>query len=328
MSRLNPSLLVLDKGLDLQSAKIVAPPGTSLDTLNYEQIDFQGQKRIDGYARYDGSLLSAIDDFLVVSSVTMSDYGPYTLAFNDGRLLGVVVDDSMLAIAVIDHTNIPAGAIWGSEYGFTTEEHYNYVLQFNAYLRSKVESLPGPIIGLHWFRDRLYAVVDINDYSPSDSRIDTAGNASLFESRSIQQVLSEDGGGPYDFGWRFVHQGWLVEFEDGKSLFGSFTALNQNRQNIGVQGPTSIAGINGSPLILLQSSAITNRPQQVNGWKSSSTPETYVLNPGDVAQIDSVYTYADAFISWDGTTGIVTATGIDGFGLVEYPATNYVPVEL
>ena len=40
MSDLVPSVLPLDKGLDLQTAKIIAPPGSVLDSLNYEQVDF------------------------------------------------------------------------------------------------------------------------------------------------------------------------------------------------------------------------------------------------------------------------------------------------
>ena len=64
----------LDKGLNLQTAKILAPEGSVLDSLNYEQVDFQGQKRIDGYARYDGSALPALDDFIVL------DPADYTLS--------------------------------------------------------------------------------------------------------------------------------------------------------------------------------------------------------------------------------------------------------
>lgn len=332
MSRLAPNLLVLDKGLDLQTAKLVAAEGSVSDTLNYEQVDFQGQKRIDGYTRYDGSPLSAIDDFFLVESATLVDFSPYTLVFNDEKLLGVwlgnVEIDSVAydAIAVIDYTNLPYGQ-WGIDSGLTPDEHYDYLLNFNQFLRDKVEELPGPIIGLHWFRDRLYAVVDIDNYTPDDSRIDTIGNASLFESRSVQQVLDEDSG-PYDFGWKFVHQGWWVEFENGKVLYGDLTAKNQNRANVGIEGPTSISGTSGSPLILFQKIAITNGNTQVNGWKSSDTPTSYILNPGDVSQLDDDYTYADAYVTWDGETGAVSAPGSNGVGLIEYAASNTINVEV
>lgn len=334
MSRLSPSLLVLDKGLDLQTAKIVAPEGSVFDSLNYEQVDFQGQKRIDGYTRYDGSPLSAIDDFYLVEGATLVSYSPYSLAFNEddvlyGVAVGEIITNDVLynAIAVIDHTALPYGT-WASESGMDVSEHYDYLLEFNQYLRERVEELPGPISGLHWFRDRLYAVVNIELYTPDDDRIDTAGNASLFESRTVQQVLDEDAPGPYDFGWKFVHQGWLVNFEDGKALYGGLSAKNQNRENVGTEGPTPIDGINGSPLILTQRVSITNGPAQVNGWKSSDTPTTYILDPTDVQSTDSQYAYADAFIQWDGETGAVTAPGSDGVGLVEYPANNTVEVEV
>lgn len=329
MSRLHPSLLALDKGLDLQSPKLIAEQGTSSDMLNYEQVDFQGQKRIDGYTRYDGSPLSAIDDFLVVNGagiITTAVHGPYTLAFYQGRLLGVVLYNLVTTwhIAVIDHNVIPPQGVWGKDAIASPSQHYDLLLTYNTYLRELVEGLPGPVIGLHWFRDRLYAVADISAYTPTDGRIDTAGNASLFESRTIQQVLEEDGpSGPYDFGWKFVHQGWLVMFDNGRVLFGDLTALNQNRQNVGVQGPTGISGTDGSPLVLLQRVDVAGYPAQVNGWKSSSTPTSYILNPSDVASTDANYAYADAFISWDGSTGVVTPPA-----LVEWPANNTVNVDV
>ena len=95
--------------------------------------------------------------------------------------------------------------------------------------------------------------------------------ASFWESRTEQQVLNEDGpSGPYDFGWKFNHLGWRVPFEDGSSSFGELTSLNQNRQGVGVQGPTSISGDSGKPLVLTQKVNISNLPAQVNGWKTST----------------------------------------------------------
>lgn len=330
MSNLTPSSVTLDKGLDLQSPKVVAPPGSILDMLNYEQVDFIGQKRIDGYTRYDGSPLSAIDDFYLVEAATTTDYTTYVVAFHNDIPYGVVVGeiDGKDAIAVIDHNFLPTG-VWGVSSGLTPAEHYDYVLQFNAYLRERVEALPGPVIGLHWFRDRLYAVADFGDYSPGDSRIDTANKATLWESRTVQQVLDEDGpSGPYDFGWKFVHQGWEVPFSEGRVLYGDLVAKNQNRSGIGIQGPTSIAGMNGTPLVLSQKVAITNGFAQVNGWKSSDTPTSFILNPDDVIEIDDEFAYADAFVFWNGESGVVSAPGSDGSGLVEYPANSSVIVEV
>lgn len=390
MSELVPSVIPLDKGLNLQTAKIVAPAGSVLDTVNYEQVDFQGQKRIDGYARYDGSLLPALDEYYVLSldilSGQMSEGSLLTTADGAEGIIGVILSASgtALYLAPINFNilpqegdiiygmldgNLDAGATvvsvsTGSASGVTPDEHYNLLLSLTASLRSRVESLPGRIAGLHWFRDRLYAVADVavvsaaavgavnpNDnvmYNGEQSRVldvydsmaylssmstfnleavPADSIASFYESRTEQQVMTEDSGS-YDFGWRFKHLGWEVAFENGVSLFGSLPSLNQNLSGIGVQGPTSTEGDNGRPLALYQDVELGTSQEQVNGWKSSNTPNSYNLDPNNVRTGDSLYIYADAFISWDGTTGVVTAEGITTPDLIEYPATNTVEITL
>jgi hypothetical protein len=418
MSNLEPSVVALDSGLNLQTAKIIAPPGSVLDTLNYEQVDFQGQKRIDGYARYDGSELSDQDDYLELTledSVGVSDLirGLLFSTLSDGskHVIGVVADTELnkVYLALVDYNNIPeAGATltflkednteasfvlesvtWGAASGATVDEQYQEVLDVNSTLRNKVEALPGGIIGLQWFRDRLYAVADVatmylDGSSPQifpndvlnigpfeatvlDSFVDgsvrvvfldtlntlpwyTSGNsvtrdgnpvgtissdlsssleaiASFFESRTEQQALDEDITDP-DYGWRFRHLGWEVLFENGNSLFGSLPSTNQNLQNLGVQGPTSTTGNNGRPLILLQKVSITNGQAQVNGWKSSQTPTSYLLDPDDLTDVDSDYTYADAYFSWDGSSGQISQAGVSTGSLQEYSATATVEVDV
>ena len=391
MSRLYPNLMVLDKGLNLQAPKILAPEGSVLDSLNYEQVDFQGQKRIDGYARYDGSVLSAFDDFVVIEDSSTWELG------TDGRNLAYNVETGNLfgmwlatisggdAFVMLDETSIPEGWEWGKNIVTDVTEHYELLLSFQGQVRAMVESLPGAIIGLHWFRDRLYAVADLRvlqlddaeaDVKPNDLliggegtvigsvldsvkisgnlyvlvdvmtsldsiTIDRNGNtytvtenyagvaATFWEARTEQQVLDEDGpNGPYDFGWKFNHLGWSVPFREGNSLYGSLTSLNQNRQGVGVQGPTSIAGDSGKPLVLTQKVNISNLPAQVNGWKTSTSPNVYSLEADALDDVDSVTIYADAYFSWDGTTGVVSAPGITGEGMIEYPATNTVVVDV
>jgi hypothetical protein len=63
----------------------------------------------------------------------------------------------------------------------------------------------------------------------------------------------------------------------------------------------------------------------VSGWKSSQTPETYELETDNLIDTDDDTIYADAYISWNGTTGEVV--GVTN-PLVEYPATNTVVIEL
>jgi hypothetical protein len=420
MSELLPSLVSLDKGLNLQTAKVVAEPGSVLDGLNYEQVDFQGQKRIDGFARYDGRLLSALNEYYKITLTSpfggsVGDLFGSTSAVDDSDsgVCGVVVgvDSNVIYVAVINENAIPQpadllyylvdGAVTGSNAvtvvatgtasAASVDEHYTNLLDFSAVLREPVEELPGPVAGLHWFRDRLYAVagvtavsltgttpiiypndvltLDGTDYNVLDAyvldntrlvfldalnsadwqvegtaitrdgvSVGTVANgfedlttdiASFFESRTEVQVLEEDGpAGPYDFGWRFKHLGWAVPFEDGTSLFGSLPALNQNIEGVGIEGPTSTTGEAGRPLILKQNVSIADYQTQVNGWKSSNTPTTYDLDPDNLADVDSLYIYADAFLSWDGTTGAIDAPGITSPTLTQYSAVATVEVEV
>ena len=53
-----------------------------------------------------------------------------------------------------------------------------------------------------------------------------------------------------------------------------------------------------------------------------------VSNSFTGTNVDGVTIYADAFFSWDGTTGVVSAPGITGEGLIEYPANSSVMVDV
>lgn len=191
MSDLVPSVLPLDKGLDLQTAKIIAPPGSVLDSLNYEQVDFQGQKRIDGYTRYDGSVLSAFDDYALVEFTVSGCFAGVSTTVSypvhiNGVLWGVTLapyglDQDAAYVAVIDSnvSPIPGDAIAinqvnvgvvtsatvGLETGLSATQHYSKLLELLQALRVRVENLPGPIAGLHWFKDRLYAVASIQTFN-------------------------------------------------------------------------------------------------------------------------------------------------------------------
>lgn len=67
MSNLQPEIMVLDKGLNLQTPAIVTPKGSLLECLNYEQVDFVGLRRIDGFQRYDGRTSPAEERIWVVT---------------------------------------------------------------------------------------------------------------------------------------------------------------------------------------------------------------------------------------------------------------------
>lgn len=375
-SRLTPDLVPLDKGLNLQTAKLVAPPGSVLDSLNYEQVDFQGQKRIDGFVRYDGSLGSYQDTFYKLTLNPVSpDIAVGVAAFKNEVLVGIVSgeESGSYILAVIDSTaeiNVGDELSIGTvetveefkEYK-TPEEQYASILTNNAALRARTTELPGPVAGLHWFRDRLYAVASVlkievgpdHGYMPNDIyqmpsladapvlKVDdehiyvgvadaettagvTSDLGSLFQSRSEQQALDELGDEDL-YGWQFLHQGWMVPFEEATSLYGSLPSLNQNIQDVGVQGPTSTTGNNGKALVVKQKVSISGKPAQKNGWKGSDTPSNYSLNAANIAEVDSISIYADAFISWNSTNNTISAPGITGT-IPEYSPTNTVQVKV
>lgn len=401
MSLLTPAVQVLDKGLNLQTAKIIAPPGSVLDSVNYEQVDFQGQKRIDGFTRYDGNLLSVEESLYLIdqSSGVFTQYGD--LAYYNDSLLGVYLEgyevssgDIYDLVAVYDYRlaeTIP-NAVSLYKYPMEPEEMMEIVDTSMNRLRERVEKLPGQVTALHWFGDRLYAVADAavvqvssSEYTakPGDS-VEVLGEffpilavpdptllvigtsklnywidagvdyiqvrlynstyghevyvenwqpdinkseyfGTFFEARSESQVLREDGE-YYDLnnGWKFKHTGWLLDFEQGTSAFGSFPSVNQNLQGLGVQGPTDIGGAAGSPNTLLQAALIQGEQTQVNGWKSSGEDSAYVLRTANVRQSgDSAYVYADSYVQW--RDGEYTSPDQNA-APTEYSATNYVEV--
>lgn len=363
MSDLNPGFITLNQGLDLQSPKIAAPPGTLLDSLNYEQVDFQGQKRIDGFVRYDGSLGSYQDDLYVLGLSGMNASPGDLVYTSSDELVGValaVQEDSVL-IALLNKNLLPTrsqelniGVVVSVESLDATsspEDQYTSILQANEVLRQRTTTLPGPVAGLHWFNDRLYAVASVvktpnsESYEVNDMHVrgpvlkvqdrhiyigttERGGEdvysdvASLYQSRTEQQAKDELGDA-LAYGWEFIHQGWEVPFFEGISLYGDLVALNQNRTGIGVEGPTSTAGSNGSPLTLLQNVEIVNTRPQVSGWKNYDNTSAYNLNPAYVQRSDDpTYVYADAYISWN-DEGTITVASED---LVQYSSTNSVAI--
>lgn len=210
MSRLDSKLLSLDKGLNLQTAKLLAPEGSVSDTLNYEQVDFQGQKRIDGFSRYDGSLLATIDDAFCIEEVpdgyTVVYYSDRTLLLYDTTVVGVYVEGigpySIYATVnskLVPKTAIPASKFFSDDtkaYYLTTDELYLALLWWQNNLRSIVEELPGDVAGLHWFRDRLYAVADITTYSISSEvpiNVNTSTVSKFCEGADYSQYVLLEG---------------------------------------------------------------------------------------------------------------------------------------
>lgn len=175
MSTLIPAVQVLDKGLNLQTAKIIAPPGSVLDSLNYEQVDFQGQKRIDGYVNYDGKP-SGIEDNIRLISMDSEDAGEFVVDDSIVRIDGVVVGqvvneesdyDAGVGYYVVMVDNFRAlsrisGVLTISEAEFIDDADVVQKYRDHAdAAASNIEGLPGQVNGLHWFGDKLYALADV-----------------------------------------------------------------------------------------------------------------------------------------------------------------------
>lgn len=181
MSNLPPSVVPLLDGLDLQSPKLLAKPGSMLECLNYEIIDKQGYSRIDGYMRYDGGVsYKDVPDMSVISDrVTTSVIAHPSSKTNkpildaDGNLIGYVftftsVTTTSADIAYISFTGtkVLTGAICDGVTMTSADNAFSETTQtqtqMNAlavYLYGLVSPLRAEAVGLHWFRNALYAVV-------------------------------------------------------------------------------------------------------------------------------------------------------------------------
>ena len=114
MGELTPSILNLDKGLDLVSAKVSSPIGSLLSCNNYEIADSEGLRRVDGfepfdaqvpagtttlyYVRVDGSgSMPAVGDILVIeaSVIAGSPSAAIRLITEDGDYI-VTEDDEYI----------------------------------------------------------------------------------------------------------------------------------------------------------------------------------------------------------------------------------------
>lgn len=420
MSELQPNLIPLDKGLSLQVAPIAAPVGSIASTLNYEQVDFQGQKRIDGFTRYNGyqnaDLLEykvlVVDDFSgafspIPGDVIFTDAGLYAIVLatgthdtGDSSVAMHIVEVNTLNAPILGTVDTQAGQTFTELYpgvdevDITPQQYYENLAHYNELLRQEVGGLAGPIAGLHWFRDRLYAVASLSVITlsgtsptiyPTDSITnDATGNqytvlrsvigtttrlvfvaeqvkegdvsagdtfsntdtsdplgtvlegfeeslididiASLYQAITLKQA-GEAGNTVY--GWSHIPTGWVVHFINGVSLFGKLTAINQHPDLSGNANSTSTDGTSGKPLVLTQNIDITNLPNQVNGWKTTTFPAVYSLEDEALDSVDDYAIYADAYVSWDGETGTVSAPGAtDGVPLTEYAPTNSIEVEI
>jgi hypothetical protein len=204
MDNYTNSVVPLDGGLDLVTAKPAAQPGTLFGCLNFEVVDRSGYKSIDGFEYFDGRYplpYDAIEDWasLTLRKLTIDADGVSNpealnagavLTLNDVpfglfvlaeaglglyrifyRLLEGATEptsaDNIVAVDyetydVIGNPTNPTGPELSGL--FLAEINPNYRVEdvnFLAdYRRLDVTALQDTAIGLHWFRNKLYAVVD------------------------------------------------------------------------------------------------------------------------------------------------------------------------
>lgn len=180
--------IVLSYGLDLRSPKLLAQPGAIVDCLNREVVDSIGLKRIDGFEPYDGRLSPAQQEYFVItasgySGNVSSTYTNNTLLVISGstNIFGKVVatnnTNKTITYVLINRdyepavgdTVTPLGGgtafvITARSVGTTADaDPDTSVANLNTYasvLRGAITSLHSTPIGLHWYRDRAYAVVN------------------------------------------------------------------------------------------------------------------------------------------------------------------------
>ena len=184
----------LDGGLNFTDPKVFLEPGTLSDCLNHEMIDNIGYRGIDGFNKYDGHLSPSIEDWRVITDF---DYvGSVVTAYpvgsalevnsNQDKIFGIVLghDDVSKIIYYArvnrdyepiagDTINVVGGAtgnfvcdadpVSGSSEKPAADTAKDFIDDLNTYngvLRGQIGSLHDTPIGLHWFRDRLFSVVD------------------------------------------------------------------------------------------------------------------------------------------------------------------------
>lgn len=193
--QLEPEAISLFGGLDFTTNKLQVDKGTLQDCLNYEVVDKLGYQEVAGFTRFDGRISPDQLEFFCFKVQRPSFIPSVGEQFTiNGTKIGVCVDsistdagaqtlvvyariDSDL-VAEVGDTIVPVTSSSGSPAAvvsvgtfplseYTTnltsqdaEGLYARLETYNAVLRGRITDLHDTPIGLHWYRDKEYAVVD------------------------------------------------------------------------------------------------------------------------------------------------------------------------
>jgi hypothetical protein len=190
--------IVLNSGLDLTTSSLQVDKGSLRDCLNIEVVDRLGYQVIGGFDRYDGNLSPSQAEFWVfeldldLTPMPPGEGEKFRSQADPSRLYGTIVerivDDTQQFIVygrfssdvepsageVLEIYNIPGTAAelvpltapvrytaWsGRPTDETAQGTFAKYEDWNEVLRGQVDSLPSQPIGLHWYRNQLYAVAD------------------------------------------------------------------------------------------------------------------------------------------------------------------------
>jgi hypothetical protein len=185
MSDLRVSASPLFAGLDLSNPKLLVEPGSLLDCLNYEVVDYLGYRRIDGFARYDGNVcfvdiprmrmhrISGI--FTSGSPVTDPNLNAF-IEDDDGNHVGfmfAMTNGAGIGTFLLtwfdgtaSHFSGTVNGSWSFSASANAAEPEVYITQaqfiaLDTALRGEVVALPYTPVGLHWAWRNLYAVVPL-----------------------------------------------------------------------------------------------------------------------------------------------------------------------
>lgn len=197
-----PQIVGLEGGLDFTTPKLAATPGSLSDCYNFEVTDRLGYARIMGYERFDGGYAPSLAYTNIITLLHNPIDGsldlirePVSTEFDPSRPFGMVVThtDTETTVAVEDfaafepllmflqeQTSFPyvkmsthSGDVEWEITGFRPENNidaaHDAAVRNNLFkgASSRVKSIDtdtqkSPIIGLEFYKDKLYAVRNLN----------------------------------------------------------------------------------------------------------------------------------------------------------------------
>lgn len=193
-----PSVVQLNKGLNLSESPFTVEVGSLLSCNNYEITDSDGLRKIDGYEPYDGSISPSNTSLYILDvpdasafaagNILVATLNPYSgQTLTSPVMVGYVVatdnalDDVTVAVTNLDYLSVSSGICKldtiaggltsttitniteGSAYYATEALYFAALTASQTFLRGAFykRSLGASADGLHWFRDRLYAVAPL-----------------------------------------------------------------------------------------------------------------------------------------------------------------------